>query len=262
MTPHPQPHSRRVHVPRDLLRRSAALLATALVIVGTPLVASAIGDEFVPLVVTAPVQPEPWFAVRAVPSIPNVPDPRAGLDADPVRTPALAASPEAAASESASPDTATEPNVDPVFALLSDTYVWDERSDRVALLQRAVGLDVDGWYSDATQRAHRAALEFVGLPIDGLPAPLLPPGPDPGEWAALRQCESGGDYSIANPSGAYRGAYQFGRSTWNSVAEQHAPHLVGVDPAAASPADQDAMALALYSEQGARPWPHCGRHLS
>ncbi len=32
-------------------------------------------------------------------------------------------------------------------------------------------------------------------------------------------------------------------------------------PAAASPADQDAMALALYSERGARPWPHCGRHL-
>jgi hypothetical protein len=100
--------------------------------------------------------------------------------------------------------------------------------------------------------------------IAPLPAPvpdLAPPGPSVGQWAALRQCESGGDYSITSRSGKYRGAYQFDRSTWNSVAERHAPALVGVDPAHASPADQDALALALYSERGARPWPHCGRHL-
>ncbi len=90
---------------------------------------------------------------------------------------------------------------------------------------------------------------------------VVAPGPSADQWAAMRDCESGGDYSITNPSGKYRGAYQFDRSTWNSVAERHAPALVGVDPAAASPADQDAMALALYSERGARPWPHCGRHL-
>ena len=36
----------------------------------------------------------------------------------------------------------------------------------------------------------------------------------------------------------------------------------GVDPAAASAADQDAQALALYNRQGAGPWPHCGVHLS
>jgi hypothetical protein len=90
---------------------------------------------------------------------------------------------------------------------------------------------------------------------------LAPSGPSVGQWAALRQCESGGDYSITSRSGKYRGAYQFDRSTWNSVAERHAPALVGVDPAHASSADQDALALALYSERGARPWPHCGRHL-
>jgi hypothetical protein len=30
--------------------------------------------------------------------------------------------------------------------------------------------------------------------------------------------------------------------------------LVGVDPAQAAPADQDAMAQALYAQQGSAPW--------
>ena len=79
--------------------------------------------------------------------------------------------------------------------------------------------------------------------------------------AGLRNCESGGNYGAVNPSGTYRGAYQFSRSTWNSVASKSFPHLVGVDPAAAAPADQDAMAQALYSSSGSSPWPVCGRHL-
>jgi hypothetical protein len=106
-----------------------------------------------------------------------------------------------------------------------------------------------------------ATVPSVDPAIDAIPVTTLPVGPDPSQWAALRDCESGGDYTITNPSGKYRGAYQFDRPTWNSVAGRHDPSLVGVDPAAASPADQDAMALALYSERGDRPWPHCGRHL-
>lgn len=79
--------------------------------------------------------------------------------------------------------------------------------------------------------------------------------------ARLRQCESNGNYGIVSSSGAYRGAYQFHRSTWNAVANRHYPHLAGVDPAAASPYDQDRMARALWSEQGRRPWPHCGKRV-
>jgi len=108
--------------------------------------------------------------------------------------------------------------------------------------------------------------DIVDVPADSVPdaapTPVLPPGPSPSQWEALRQCESNGNYAITNPSGKYRGAYQFDRSTWNSVAERYAPNMVGVDPAAASPADQDGMAFALYTERGASPWPHCGRHLS
>ena len=79
------------------------------------------------------------------------------------------------------------------------------------------------------------------------------------QLARLRQCESGGNYSATNPGGTYRGAYQFNRQTWNSVAGRHYPRLSGVDPAAAAPADQDAMARALWSERGRQSWPVCGR---
>ena len=67
--------------------------------------------------------------------------------------------------------------------------------------------------------------------------------------------ESHGNYSIVSSNGVYHGAYQFSVSTWNTVA-QHAGRgdLVGVLPSQASPADQDAMALALYNWQGKAPW--------
>ena len=77
----------------------------------------------------------------------------------------------------------------------------------------------------------------------------------------LRQCESTDRYHITNPSGRYRGAYQFDRQTWNGVAARHYPNLQGVDPAAAAPHDQDRMARALWAERGRQPWPHCGRRV-
>lgn len=76
---------------------------------------------------------------------------------------------------------------------------------------------------------------------------------------ALRKCESGGRYDAVNPSGKYRGAYQFDRRTWDGVAHRHFPWLVGRDPATVEPWWQDAMAKALWSERGAQPWPTCGK---
>lgn len=62
-------------------------------------------------------------------------------------------------------------------------------------------------------------------------------------------------YAAVNPSGTYRGAYQFARSTWNNTALRSGRlDLVGVDPAAASVGDQDLLALNLYHWQGAGPW--------
>ncbi len=73
-------------------------------------------------------------------------------------------------------------------------------------------------------------------------------------WAALRYCESSGDYSAISPSGRYRGAYQFDLPTWQSVGGTG-------DPALAPAGEQDARAQELYARRGPNPWPVCGSHL-
>lgn len=79
--------------------------------------------------------------------------------------------------------------------------------------------------------------------------------------ARLRACESGGNYSSVSSNGLYRGAYQFHRGTWNSVAAKYYPHLQGVDPAAAAPFDQDRMTRALWATGGPRNWPVCSKRV-
>jgi hypothetical protein len=69
------------------------------------------------------------------------------------------------------------------------------------------------------------------------------------------ESDTSGGYQAVSAGGTYRGAYQFLRSTWNNTARAAGrPDLVGVDPAAAAPADQDQLALFLYHQQGAGPW--------
>lgn len=80
---------------------------------------------------------------------------------------------------------------------------------------------------------------------------------NPGDFlSCVRNRESGGNYGIYNSGGSgAAGAYQFLPGTWSSVAASSGrTDLVGVDPAQASPADQDAMAQALYAQQGSAPW--------
>jgi hypothetical protein len=236
------------------------VLAAIVALSATPFVARSIGGDPVEAadVETASDVRLEWPTDR--PDASAVPDLGASLaDADGVADAPVTAAAEPAPEPVESPvESPIESPIEAAIRVLTDEYAWDERGPRVEELQRVLGLGVDGWYGSSTLNAHRGALLAAGFPTDRLPAE---PGPSAEQWAALRQCESGGDYAITNPSGRYRGAYQFDRRTWNSVAERHAPRLVGVDPAAASPAEQDAMALALYSERGHRPWPNCGRHL-
>jgi hypothetical protein len=73
--------------------------------------------------------------------------------------------------------------------------------------------------------------------------------------ACIRQRESHGNYQTVSASGDFRGAYQFDQGAWDSTA-LHAgrPDLVGQLANLVGPADQDAMALALYHWQGSAPW--------
>lgn len=72
-----------------------------------------------------------------------------------------------------------------------------------------------------------------------------------GHLASIRACESSGNYAAVSPDGLYHGAYQFDRPTWQSVGGTG-------DPAAASPAEQDARAAELWNQRGSNPWPNCG----
>jgi transglycosylase-like protein len=67
----------------------------------------------------------------------------------------------------------------------------------------------------------------------------------------IAQCESGGNPRAIGGGGAYRGKYQFDFQTW------HANGGSG-DPAAASEAEQDRIAMRLYQARGTSSWPVCG----
>ena len=71
--------------------------------------------------------------------------------------------------------------------------------------------------------------------------------------AALRQCESGGNYRSDTGNG-YFGAYQFSTETWQSLGYGGLPHQ-------APPKVQDAAALRLQSSAGWAQWPACADRL-
>jgi hypothetical protein len=73
------------------------------------------------------------------------------------------------------------------------------------------------------------------------------------DFARLRQCESGGRYTI-NSGNGYYGAYQFDARTWRGLGYSGLPHQ-------AAPAVQDDAAAKLQSQRGWQPWPGCARKL-
>ena len=98
----------------------------------------------------------------------------------------------------------------------------------------------------------RASFTLAAAAAVVLAAPTFLPGtaayadPSADQWAALRMCESSGNYAI-NTGNGYYGAYQFDLPTWQSVGGTGYPHQ-------ASPAEQDARALMLYRKRGWQPW--------
>jgi hypothetical protein len=92
-------------------------------------------------------------------------------------------------------------------------------------------------------------------PAPAAPGPAAPSAAEQRFLDCIRRRESRQDYDAISPNKLYYGAYQFTQRTWNGVA-RHAGRddLVGLLPSKATPADQDAMALALLRWQGAEPW--------
>ena len=73
-------------------------------------------------------------------------------------------------------------------------------------------------------------------------------------WAALADCESGGNPNAVNPAGPYYGLYQFSASTWHSVGGSGIPTDYGSG-------EQTLRAKKLYQKAGAGQWPVCGKKL-
>ena len=86
------------------------------------------------------------------------------------------------------------------------------------------------------------------------PLPQHSPSADGLNWAALANCESGGNPKAYNPAGPFYGLYQFMQGTWNAVGG------VGL-PTDASPSEQTYRAQILYKRSGAGQWPVCGHNL-
>lgn len=74
-----------------------------------------------------------------------------------------------------------------------------------------------------------------------------------GVWAALAQCESGGN-PATNTGNGYYGLYQFSASTWRSVGGSGLP-------SDASAAEQTQRAQILQQRAGWGQWPACARKL-
>lgn len=124
---------------------------------------------------------------------------------------------------------------------------------------RKYGVHVSHRIRSAT--AHEIAASIRQLRLLRVPmlTPSFPRRPPAGIMSArpssvltsIASCESGGDPRAVDPSGTYRGKYQFDFSTWRSVGGKG-------DPAVASESEQDQRAAKLYSLKGPAPWPICG----
>ena len=93
------------------------------------------------------------------------------------------------------------------------------------------------------RRRHQAACPQNSPAADGL------------NWAALANCESGGNPKAYNPAGPYYGLYQFSASTWHAVGGVGLPDRRDLRPSRPTGRSM------LYKRSGAGQWPVCGRNL-
>jgi hypothetical protein len=191
----------------------------------------------------------------------------------------------AGAGAGAPPASADDPTVQAGASSASVTVRKGDRGRAVRRVQRRLRVTADGVFGPQTARAVRRFQHRRGLVADGIVGPItrralrLRPfsidsvrhpggrsgggapadgGGSPGLPRVLRriaECESGGNPRAVSPDGRYRGKFQFSRETWEAYGGR------GSDPAKASEAHQDRIALRLYRDRGTSPWPACSRSL-
>lgn len=121
-----------------------------------------------------------------------------------------------------------------------ETYINGKRTSRTLLDQRVAEKPV-------TQ------VVLVGTK-EKPPEPTNSPSADGLNWAALADCESGGNPDAYNSAGPYYGLYQFSEPTWRSVGGSGVATDHGY-------AEQTYRAQLLYKRSGAGQWPVCGKYL-
>jgi hypothetical protein len=185
----------------------------------------------------------------------------------------------------AAPGLADDPSAGVGGAATAATEVTLRKGDRgraVRRLQRKLGISADGVFGPQTDRTVKRFQRRNGLVADGIVGPQTraklglarfssadvrhpskskakadDDGGDsnvklPRVLREIAECESGGNPRAVSSNGLYRGKFQFSRETWKAVGGR------GSDPAKASEAHQDRMALRLYRQRGVAPWPACG----
>ena len=159
----------------------------------------------------------------------------------------------AAPAQALGPLTDKSENIDPIVRLAERAH--ERVQDRhIKLFRTSVQLggtdadrrraEVEDWSITHLRRAN-ARLEKRNRSLRRQAAATPP------HLQAIAACESGGDPGAVDPSGTYRGKYQFDLQTWASVGGTG-------DPAAAPEAEQDRRAALLYARAGSSPWPVCG----
>jgi hypothetical protein len=148
----------------------------------------------------------------------------------------------------------------------AQVLLTDAQTTAASLQAQAAQIDTQLATAIAQQQAQDAASADAARAAAQQQAAAAPPastgssapvtaGPLPPFLVCVLQAESGGNYQAVSPTGQYMGGFQFSQTTWNHAAVLAGlPTLIGVPPYDASPADQNALAIALYDADGEQPW--------